>query len=95
MFYSRLLLYAKLVPAKERMLVVARSYFSGISALLRPSVLVHASVFTACAKAIFLTVNFSATPGNFTGIDFESFFQYATCNALPLQALIRFLNGSS
>jgi hypothetical protein len=75
MFYSRLLMYAKLVPAKERMLVVARDYFSGISALLRPSILVHAAAFAACAKAIFLTVNISALPGTFFRrmVQFQSF----------------------
>jgi hypothetical protein len=61
--YSRLLMYAKLVPAKERMLVVARDYFSGISALLKPSIMVHAAAFSACAKAVFLTVNLSMLPG--------------------------------
>jgi hypothetical protein len=65
MYYSRLLMYAKLVPAKERMQIVARSYFKGVSELLRPSILVHSAVFAACAKAIFLTVNLSLSPSKF------------------------------
>jgi hypothetical protein len=65
MFYSRLLMYAKLVPAKERMQVVARSYFKDLSVLLRPSILVHSAVFAACAKAIFLSVNISLSPSKF------------------------------
>ncbi len=52
-------MYAKLVPAKERMQVVARSYFKDLSVLLRPTILVHSAVFAACARAIFLTVNIS------------------------------------
>jgi hypothetical protein len=62
MYYSRLLMYAKLVPAKERMQIVARSYFMGVSELLRPSMLVHSAVFAACAKAIFLSVILSLYP---------------------------------
>jgi hypothetical protein len=56
-----LLLYAKLVPMKERMQVVAKRYFGGISAALQPSFLVHSAAFAACAKAIFLSVNLSAS----------------------------------
>jgi len=59
---SHLLLYAKLVPMKERMQVVARRYFSSISAVLQPAFLVHSAAFAACAKAIFLSVNLSALP---------------------------------
>ena len=62
MHQSHLLQYAKLVPMKERLQVVARGYFSNISSALRPSFLVHSAVFSACAKAIFLAVNLSATP---------------------------------
>jgi len=57
-----LLQYAKLVPMKERLQVVARGYFSNISSAMRPSFLVHSAVFASCAKAIFLAVNLSATP---------------------------------
>jgi hypothetical protein len=59
--YSHLLLYAKIVPAKERLQVVARSYFNSIGALLQPAILVHTAVFSACAKAVFLSVNLSAS----------------------------------
>jgi hypothetical protein len=55
-------MYAKLVPAKERLQIVAQNYFSTISALLQPSILIHAAAFSACAKAIFLSVNLSALP---------------------------------
>jgi len=55
-----LLLYAKLVPMKERLQVVAKRYFGGISAVLQPSFLVHSAAFAA-AKAIFLSVNLSAS----------------------------------
>ena len=49
MHYSHLLLYAKLVPAKDRLQIVARNYFSSISALLRPSILVHTAAFAEAA----------------------------------------------
>jgi hypothetical protein len=62
MHYSHLLMYAKLVPAKDRLQIVARNYFSSISALMRPSILVHTAAFAACAKAVFLSVNVSASP---------------------------------
>jgi hypothetical protein len=61
-----LLLYAKLVPAKERLQIVARNYFSSISTLLQPSILVHAAAFSACAKAIFLSVNVSASTSEYS-----------------------------
>jgi hypothetical protein len=79
MYYSRLLMYAKLVPAKERMQIVARSYFKGVSELLRPSILVHSAVFAACAKAIFLSVNLSLSPGKFY-IKFQFMRRLFLCN---------------
>jgi hypothetical protein len=78
-------MYAKLVPMKERLQVVAKSYFRSISAALQPSFLVHSASFAVCAKAIFLSVNLSASPCKFhpkqTFCAFFEFFNWLVAPA--------------